>query len=218
MTSRPLVVLLVAVLAAGLFTPVAVSAGDSPGDTATLSTPGGADSPALDRYRPAAVASSGLSRADTDGVLDQPTRAAVYRSIRDTPGSDLVDIADRVGVTKSTVRYHVDVLRDAGLVGAAEVAGALRFAPADMDAQLAGTMAADATGEILGAVATAEPASVTTVAEETDRAISTVSYHLSTLEDRGIVERERVGESVMTTLTDDTRAALPTAAVALADD
>lgn len=207
MDRRPLVTVLVALLLVGLLVPPAVASSDTSTDNAGLTLPTGFDAPEIDRYR-SIVLSSGLSRTDANGVLNQRTRADVYAAIRDSPGTDLSALVDAVGVTKSTVRYHVDVLRDAGLVDAAEAGGALRFAPAEMNAELAAVTSAEPTAAVLEAVAEAEPASVRTIAEATDRAPSTVSHHLSTLADRGFVERERVGEAVVTRLTPETRAVL----------
>lgn len=160
-----------------------------------------------DRLR-VGTASSGPSRADTDGVLEQPTRAAVYAAVGDAPGATIDELADDVDVTGSTVRYHVDVLRAAGLVETAEISGVTRVSTAEIDAETAGFLRADATGAVLDAVEGNEPASVSTLAEATDRALSTVSHHLSTLESRGLVDRERAGEAVVTTLTPETRAAM----------
>jgi predicted transcriptional regulator len=205
MERRPLVAALVALLVVGLFAPPAVATTGTPDEGTSLAAPVGFDSPEIDRYR-SVVLSSGLSRADTEGVLDQRTRKAVYAAIRDSPGADLATLADAVGVTRSTVRYHVDLLRDAGLVEAAEIGGALRFAPAEMNAELAAATSAEPTNAVLEAVAESEPASVREVAAVTGRAQSTVSHHLSALADRGLVERERTGEAVVTRLTDETRA------------
>jgi predicted transcriptional regulator len=216
MHRRPLVAALVALLVVGLFAPPAVAASGAADEGATLTAPVGFDSPEIDRYR-SVVLSSGLSRADTEGVLEQRTRKAVYAAIRESPGADLATLADAVGVTKSTVRYHVDLLRDAGLVEAAEAGGALRFAPAEMNADLAAATSAEPTSAVLEAVAEAEPASVREVAAVTGRAQSTVSHHLSTLAERGLVERERTGEAVVTRLTDETRAVVADAPIP-ADD
>ena len=187
--------------------PVGGVAAETTADSVAGAPTSGADAQISDRLR-TGTATSGLSRADTDGVLEQPTRAAVYGAIRDDPGTDLAGIAEEVDVTKSTVRYHVRVLRDAGLVEAAEVSGTLRFSVADANAELAGVLNEESSGQILEAVAQREPASVTALATETDRALSTVSHHLTTLEERGLVERERRGEAVVTSLTPETRTAM----------
>lgn len=176
-------------------------------DESIAGTPGmSADAPVTDRSR--SGSSPATSRADTEDLLEQPTRNAVYDTVHDAPGIALSELVELVAVTKSTIRYHVDVLGDAGLVGTAVVAGSLRVAPAEVDAELAGVLRADANGTVLAAVAEDEPASVTAIAEATDRSPSTVSHHLSTLEERGLVDRDRAGESVVTTLTPETRAAM----------
>lgn len=156
--------------------------------------------------------------ADVEGVLEQSTRAAVYDAIVGSPGATLSELASSVDVTKSTVRYHARVLRDADMVTATEVGGALRYAPSGADAELAAVRRADGSGDVLEAVAEREPASVSALAAATDRAPSTVSYHLSGLEERGLVERERAGESVVTTLADTARASMAVEQPPVADD
>lgn len=158
------------------------------------------------------------SVADTDGVLEQSTRAAVYDAIVGSPGATLSELAAAVDVTKSTVRYHARMLRDADMVTATEVGGTLRYAPNDADAELAAVRRAGGSGDVLEAVAEREPASVSALAAATDRAPSTVSHHLSGLEERGLVERERTGESVVTTLADTARASMAVEQPSVADD
>ena len=233
MASRVVLALLAAAFVAALFVPATVAAADEPADDAALTLGDGVDAISIDRLRTTvttpAPARGGerspgvpLDRAprevDREELLGQPTRAAVYDRVHEAPGETLSDIADAVGVTKSTVRYHVRVLREAGLVDATEAAGALRVAPADADVELVASLNAPGTGAILDAVAEHEPVSVTELAEATDRAPSTVSHHLTTLEERGFVERERAGESVVTTLAPATRAALTAERPVPADD
>ena len=216
MVGRPLVAVLVVFLTAALLAPAAAGQAGGLDAGAAHSMGGGTSGAALDTVRLGASSSS-LSRADTEGVLDQPTRAAVYETVERDPGQSLSSIAATVGVTKSTVKYHVEVLREAGLVDGTAVAGTFRVAPAEADVELAAVMCADATAAVLEAVATHEPASVTTVAEATDRAASTASHHLARLEKRGFVDRERSGEAVVATLAPPARRALAGGA-ATADD
>lgn len=206
MCRRPLAAIVVVAMVLSVV-PVGGVAAETPADSVVGTPASGTDAPITDRFR-AGTATGGLSRADTDGVLEQPTRAAVYGAIRNSPGTDLAGTADEVGVAKSTARYHVRVLRDAGLVEAAEIGGTLRLSTADADPELAGVLNAESSGAVLEAVAEREPASVTALATETDRALSTVSHHLARLEERGLVERERRGEAVLTTLTPETRTAI----------
>lgn len=223
MASRFAASLFVVALLVTLFAPAVAAGADGPTGDGTTATGADADGHVLDRLRstvaaPAPARSgvrdfgnpmkrSGRAAGDAE-VLEQPTRAAVYRAIHESPGVTLTDLAEDVGVARSTVRYHARLLREAGLVDATEVSGALRYAPADADAELAAVLNADGTGEVLDAVAEHEPASVTTLARATDRAPSTVHHHLSALEERGLVERERVGEAVVTSLAPATRSAM----------
>lgn len=232
MASRFAVSLFTAAFVVSLFVPATVAAVDGSISDASTTVGGGAEAVALDRLRPAVTSPSSArgsgrstvattdpaSRDDTHDALEQPTRADVYRAIWRAPGKTLSGLADAVGVTKSTVRYHARVLDDAGLVASTEASGALRYAPVEDDVELAAALNADGTGAVLDAVARHEPASVTTLAEATDRARSTVSHHLSALEERGIVERERSGEAVVTTLAPATKTALSGGAEASADD
>lgn len=210
MDRRLLVAVFVVALAGALVVPPAVAT-EAGGSDGAGHAAGGTDTTATVDVVRLAASSEGLRRADTDGVLDQPTRAAVYGAIRERPGRSLSRIAAAVGVAKSTAEYHVDVLQQAGLVAVTTLGDTRRYAPADADADLAAVLAAPSTAAILEAVAAHEPASVTTVADATDRAASTASHHLARLEDRGLLDRERVGESVLATLA-------PPARRALADD
>lgn len=216
MDRRRMLVVLVAVGMACSLVPVSGAMAESPADAAAGHSTAGVDASITDRFR-YGTASSGLAREDTENVLEQPTRERVYDSIRESPGIGLERLVETTAVTKSTVRYHTRILRSAGLIDSTTVAGTLRFAPAEVDVDVAGVLGVDATRTVLEAVAEHEPASVATVAEATDRAPSTVSHHLSALEERGVVDRERAGEAVVTRLTDRTRSVIgsldrPTAA------
>ena len=164
MDRRPLLAVLVVCLTAALAVPAAASGANAAerdashaaaGGVGGLGGPGGPGGPGgatVDTIRLGASSGS-LGRTDTEGVLEQPTRAAVYEAIESSPGASLSAIATAIGVAKSTVKYHVGVLRDAGLVNGATVAGTDRFAPADVDTELAGVLGADATAAVLRAVA-----------------------------------------------------------------
>lgn len=204
--TRAVVALVVLAPIGCLLAPAAVGGVAAAADP-SASTGGAGDGPAMERFAPVAPINA-PTRIDRRNVLDQPTRADVYDAIEASPGVGLASLSETVDVTRSTVRYHVRVLRDAGLVTACEVGGSLRVSAADVDADLAAALAAGPTATVLAAVARLEPASVSAVADATDRAPSTVSHHLSGLAERGLVERERAGGAVLTSLTDPVRAEL----------
>lgn len=200
-----------------LVAPAGAAAPDPSGTGIDAAVGDGLDVHVLDRLQ-AATASVGLHRTDTAGVLEQSTRGAIYAALQESPGASLAGLAAAVGVSKSTVRYHVDVLQRAGVVETTVVAGETRVATSDADVEVAAATSTDATRRILQAVAEHEPASVTAVAAATDRAPSTVSHHLAALADRDLVERERAGEAVLTTLAPATRSAMADEDPVPADD
>jgi DNA-binding transcriptional ArsR family regulator len=207
MDRRSGLVVFLAVAMACSLVPVGGTPTATPDGTATGGAASGFDATVTERFR-SETTPRAASRTDPEGVLEQPTREGIYASVRESPGIGLGELVETVPVTRSTVRYHLRILREAGLVESATVAGTLRFSPSGTDAGLAGALSAGPTRAIVDAVAEHEPASVTAVAEATNRAPSTVSHHLGRLEERGVVDRERTGEAVVTTLSAETKAAV----------
>lgn len=153
----------------------------------------------------------GYSRYDDSDPLENDVRRAVYEEVNDAPGVYRTDVAERVGVSLSTVRYHARILREEGLIEEAKIRGKRRLFPAitdGPDAALAAALDDDPTAAVLGAVARLEPASTSEVADELDRSPSTVSYHLDRLADEGLVTRNRDGKAVVVTLEPEVRSAL----------
>lgn len=151
----------------------------------------------------------GYSRADNSDPLDNDVRAEVYHVIRHTPGVYVQELADRTGFARSTVRYHLRVLTREHLVTREKVHGRVRYFPIGTDeTKLSAALSNEATSTILFAVGELEPVTVSDVAEEIDRAPSTVSYHLSRLADDNLVDRTRDGDSVLTSLTPEVRKSL----------
>jgi len=151
----------------------------------------------------------GYSRYDDSDPLENETRANVFETIENAPGAHLSQVSDDADVARSTVRYHVRVLDEEGLVSSAKVAGKRRFYPARTEGvELAAAIEDDATAAVLNAIRRLELASGSALADELDRDPSTVSHHLSRLEDAGLVERERDGSAVVNSLAPATAAAL----------
>lgn len=163
---------------------------------------------------PIIVPPVGYSRYDDSDPLDNEVRREVYEAVRQSPGDYLAGIAAGLEATVSTVRYHVRVLEDEGLVRTATVRGKHRVYPAaTADPEVAAALNDESTARVIAAVHRHEPISVSSLADELDRARSTVSYHLARLEDDAVLSREREGESVSVTLTATTRESLGDSAV-----
>ena len=139
--------------------------------------------------------------------LDHDTRATLYDYLQSEPGTYLSAFTDLKGVEASfgSVRYHLDILEREGLITSRKHRGKRRYYPvgATPDA-FAIAMDAPATRAVIEALEDG-PASVSTLADRLDRDPSTVTHHLSRLEDDGLVARERDGQSVTNRLTPGVR-------------
>ena len=150
---------------------------------------------------------------DSSDPLEHDTRATIYETVTASPGIYLAQIAHQIGVELSTVRYHCRVLTDEGLLNRQSVGGHHCLFPQESrpsaeeqtDPELQAALRNDTKSEVLRAVYRHEPASVSTLAAELERADSTVSYHLDQLESRDLVERERDGREVRVQLTSPIR-------------
>lgn len=140
---------------------------------------------------PVALLLFGYTRQADGGTLEHEIRERVFDHVRSTPGAHIAAIADGTDVPRSTVRYHLRVLEDEGLIDGATIRGRHRYAPAETDLELAAALHDEPTRAVLEAVGRFEPVSVSGIAEEIDRAPSTVAHHLDQLESAGLLSRER---------------------------
>jgi len=151
------------------------------------------------------------SRFDNTDPLDHPFRAQLHELVRNEPGVTLAQLTQRLDVSESTVRYHTRILEEESHAERMKLWGNVRVFPSAFEHKervITAALDEETTRTVLEAVATHEPASLTTVAEAVDRAPSTVSHHLSRLDTAGLVDRERDGQAVETTLDPDVRRVL----------
>ena len=143
---------------------------------------------------------TGIERDDTD-LLENPHRRAIYETIRADPGRCLTVVSEESDVALSTARHHLRVLEEEGLIRSTLVRGKRRYVPVgDHDVELQAALDDSATRAVLETLAAIGPATNGRIADELDRDPSTVSHHLSALEDDGLVVRERDGRSVVNEL------------------
>ncbi|PSP57437.1 hypothetical protein BRC82_00340 [Halobacteriales archaeon QS_1_67_19] len=141
------------------------------------------------------------SRWDDSDPLSNETRVALYEEIEQSPGGYLSEICDRTGVAVSTARHHLDVLEAEGLVTTAKVRGKRRYYPAHVEnAAVVTALEDESTAAILRALARVGACHGGRLADELDRDPSTISHHLSWLEDAELIERERDGRAIVNRL------------------
>jgi len=149
------------------------------------------------------------SRHDDSDPLEHETRAAVFEAMEDDPGIYLSEVGDRADIPLSTARHHIRVLEREDVVTSTKVHGKRRFYPDRVDgAVVRSALEQGPTEAILNALARTGPTTVTEIADEVGRDSSTITHHLQRLEDDGLVDRERDGQSVINRLAPQSRAAL----------
>lgn len=155
------------------------------------------------------VAPLRYSRYDDSDPLEHEVRGRMFEVVKRSPGAYLSELSEQAGVPLSTARHHVRVLEREGLLASAKVRGRRRFYPGGReDLALAAALNDGATAGVLDALARIGPSSVSALAEELDRDPSTVTHHLTRLEEDGIVLRERDGRAIVNRLAPEAAAAL----------
>ena len=156
------------------------------------------------------LGTAGYAKWAGEDPLAHDVRADLYDHVRAEPGTYLSAFGEArtLDVSLGTIRYHLDILEREGLVTSETVGGRRRFYPVGVSPdELEIALDSDATRAILDALAESAD-TVSGLADRIDRDPSTVSHHLSRLEDADLVERERDGRAVVTRLTPGVRRAL----------
>lgn len=161
----------------------------------------------------------GYQRYDDSDPLAHDGRARIHRCITTREGAYLSEVARATGTPLSTVRYHLRVLEHEGLVTTRKVLGKRWYVPVGADRpELDLALDDGPAGTVLETLADGGPGSVSDLAERLDRDPSTVTHHLSRLEEAGLVERERDGPAVVNRLAPEVDAALAEEGPAAAAD
>jgi DNA-binding transcriptional ArsR family regulator len=157
------------------------------------------------------VALAGYSRHGDRDLLDDPLRARIYETIRQSPGVYPAALVDQLDEPRSTLRYHLRRLEREGLVSEQTVDGKRRYVTAEATAAERALSVVDeesTAARIVDGLARDDGATVSDLATRLDCSPSTVSYHLDRLEDAAVVERERDGQAVRNRLRPEVQSAV----------
>ncbi|WP_436927584.1 winged helix-turn-helix transcriptional regulator [Halosimplex amylolyticum] len=143
----------------------------------------------------------GYSRHDDSDPLEHETRRDLFEAVERSPGVNLSTLADDSDVSLSTVRHHLRILQEEHLIVGERIRGQRRYFPSnESEPVLVAALDDSATEPILRTLARSGAASVSDLADALGRDPSTISHHVSRLEDDGLVERERDRRSVQNSL------------------
>ncbi|WP_415380437.1 helix-turn-helix domain-containing protein [Halosimplex sp. TS25] len=150
---------------------------------------------------PRVIVPPGYSRHDDSDPLEHETRRDLFETVERSPGVNLSTLAEGCDASLSTVRHHLRILEEERLLVSERIRGQRRYFPGnESDPALLAALDDTATEPILRTLARSGPASVSDLADALGRDPSTISHHVSRLEDDGLVERERDGRSVQNSL------------------
>jgi predicted transcriptional regulator len=137
----------------------------------------------------------------SDEDLELASRRALFQRIADSPGTHFRALLADSEYAKGTVQYHLRWLADEDLVEVAEDGQYTRYYPAaefdETDKDLLNALRRTHSRRILAHLLEDGPLSTTELSDRLEKAKSTVSWHLSELEDAGLISKERAGRSVV---------------------
>lgn len=142
-------------------------------------------------------------RDDAEPELE--SRRVIYRAVRDSPGIHFRGLLRELDYAQGTLQYHLGWLVDEGLVQADDDGEYTRYYPAEFepaDRAVMNALRREYSRRIVAVLAAEGPATTSALADRLGRAPSTISWHLSKLNEAGVVTRTRTGQSVEYALAD----------------
>jgi predicted transcriptional regulator len=141
--------------------------------------------------------------------LELDSRRALYQHIVDNPGVHFRALLEAFDYAQGTIQYQLRWLATEELVEVSDDGKYTRYYPAaefdDADRDAMNALRRKYSRRVLAHLITDGPLSTTELSDRLDKAKSTVSWHLSNLDEAGLVTREREGRSVVYAVGDPDR-------------
>lgn len=150
-------------------------------------------------------------RLSDDDILDHDLRARIVEIVREDPGVHFAELADRLGVAKTTVLYHVRLLEEFGKLALDESGRETRCYTPRHDRrvrEMASWLRSEAKRTVLEVVAGSPGIHMSEVARRLDKDRSTVKYHVDALADAGMLETGSGSGTRSLSVPDEVREAL----------
>ncbi|WP_254761534.1 winged helix-turn-helix transcriptional regulator [Natrinema marinum] len=146
---------------------------------------------------------------DREPELELRSRRAIYQHVRANPGVHFRGLLDDLEYAQGTLQYHLRWLEKRGLVDVSDDGKYTRYYPAEefdeADRAVMNALRREYARRIVAHLAVEGALSTAELSERLDRSPSTVSWHLSKLEEADLVTKERQGRSVAYELRDPER-------------
>lgn len=143
--------------------------------------------------------------------LELDSRRTIYKAVEATPGIHFRGLLADLDYAKGTLQYHLRWLAETGLIDVSEDGKYTRYYPAgsfdETDRAVMNALRRQGARRILAYLTSEGPLTTSELSDRLDRAASTVSFHLSALEDADLVTGERDGRAVRYDLTEPERVA-----------
>ncbi|MEF8855976.1 MAG: metalloregulator ArsR/SmtB family transcription factor [Haloplanus sp.] len=141
--------------------------------------------------------------------LELESRRRIFQRVSDEPGIHFRTLLNDLDYARGTLQYHLRRLASEGLVEISDDGKYTRYYPAEAfeegDRTAMNALRRKYGRRILTHLLADGPLSTAELGDRIDKAASTVSWHLSRLEDAGLVTKERDGRSVRYELVDPER-------------
>lgn len=145
----------------------------------------------------------------SDPNLELASRRAIYQYVADNPGVNFRMLLDDLDYAQGTLQYHLRWLADEDLIEVSDDGQYTRYYPAaefdEADQTVMNALRREYSRRILAHLLAEGPLTTSDLSDRIDKAQSTVSWHLSTLAEVGLVTKERDGRRVIYEVVDPDR-------------
>jgi len=144
----------------------------------------------------------GIRRVSGGNVLEQDVRARIYEYIRKNPGIHLRGLAEEMGISMGTLRYHLNMLRLTHKITINEDVASVRFyenngtySPAEQ--QVFKHLRNETTRKILAILIDKPAATRAELASEIGITGPSITWHMKRLEGDNIISTRRDGRTIV---------------------
>lgn len=145
----------------------------------------------------------------SDPDIELESRRVIYQRIADTPGLHFRALLEELEYAQGTLQYQLRWLADEGLIEVSDDGKYTRYYPAaefdEADQAVMNALRREYSRRILAHLLADGPLSTSELSDRLEKANSTVSWHLSNLDNADLVTKERDGRSVVYEVTDSER-------------